>query len=85
MDKRLTDNQGSPLKKGDTIKLQAIPLELLLEHTEAKQEILRAQIGNEYLIQDSDKHGKIKLEFHDENDMFHSILVSASCVTRILG
>ena len=85
MDKRLTDNQGSPLKKGDTIKLQAIPLELLLKHTEAEQEILRAQIGNEYLIQDSDKHGKIKLEFHDENDMFHSILVSASCVTRIQG
>ncbi len=85
MDKKLTDSQGSPLKKGDTIKLQAIPLELLLEHTEAEQEILRAQIGNEYLIQDSDKHGKIKLEFHDENDMFYSILVSASCVTRILG
>ena len=85
MDKRLTDNQGSPLKKGDTVKLQAIPLEVLLELTETEQEILRAEIGNEYLIQDLTKHGKIKLEFHDENDMFHSILISASCVTRIPG
>ena len=85
MDKKLTDNQGRSLNKGDTVKLQAIPLEVLLELTETEQEILRAEIGNEYLIQDSDRHGKIKLEFHDANDMLHTILVDPSCVTRILG
>ena len=85
MDKKLTDNQGRSLKKGDTVKLQAIPLELLLELTEAEQEILRAEIGNEYLIQDSDRHGKIKLEFYDANHMLHTILVGPSCVARILG
>ncbi len=84
MDKKLTDNQGRSLNKGDTVKLQTIPLELLLELTEAEQEVLRAEIGNKYLVQGSDAHGKIKLEFHDANDMLHTILVDPSCVTRIL-
>ena len=84
MDKNLTDNQGRSLKKGDTVKLQAIPLELLLELTEAEQDLLRAEIGNKYLIQGLDAHGKIKLEFHDANDMLHTILIDPSCVTRIL-
>jgi hypothetical protein len=84
MDKKLTDNQGRSLNKGDTVKLQTIPLELLLGLTETEQEVLRAEIGNNYLIQGSDRHGKIKLEFYDTNDMLHTILVDASCVTRII-
>ena len=85
MDKKFLDHYSNSLKKGDTVKLIGIPLELFLGRTEAEQNILRAQIGNMHLIQDFNQHGKLKLEFYDKNDMPHTILISTSCVTRIFG
>ncbi len=85
MNKKLTDHQGKPLKKGDTVKLLNIPLELFLGRTETEQNTLRAEIGKMHLIQSADRHGKIKLEFHDANYIPHTIQIDPSCVTRILG
>lgn len=84
MNKKLKDHQGKPLKKGDTVKLLNIPLELFLGLTETEQKILRAEIGNMHLIQGSDRHRKIKLEFHDTNYVLRTILIDPSCVIRIL-
>ncbi len=84
MNKKLKDHQGKPLKKGDTVKLLNIPLELFLGLTETEQKILRAEIGNMHLIQGSSGHRKIKLEFHDTNYVLRTILIDPSCVIRIL-
>jgi hypothetical protein len=72
MDKKFIDRYGNSLKKGDTVKLIDIPLELFLGRTETEQNILRAEVGNNHLIQSAD-------------DIPHTILISTSCVTRILG
>ena len=84
MNKKLKDHQGKPLKKGDTVKLIHIPLELFLGLNEIEQNTLRAEIGNIHLIQGPSGHGKIKLEFHDANYVLRTILIDPSCVIRIL-
>jgi len=85
MDKKFIDRYGNSLKKGDTVKLIDIPLELFLGRTETEQNILRAEVGNNHLIQSFNRHGKLELEFYDADDIPHTILISTSCVTRILG
>lgn len=83
--KKLFDHQGSLLRKGDTVKLLALPLEMFLGLTEPEQKTLRAEIGKKHLIQGPSSQGKIKLEFYDAHGALHAILINPSCVTRILG
>jgi len=83
--KKLFDHQGSLLRKGDTVKLLTLPLEMILGLTEPEQKTLRAEIGKKHLIQGSGGQGKIKLEFYDAHGALHAILINPSCVTRILG
>lgn len=85
MGEKITDRNGNSLKRGDTVKLIDLPLELFLGRTEPEQNILRAEIGNTHFIQNINQHGKIKLVFYDEDGTSHSILISASCVARIVG
>ena len=77
------DQKGTLLRKGDTVKLLALPLEMFLGLTESEQKILRAEIGKKHLIQGSGGQGKIKLEFYDVHGALHAILINPSCVTRI--
>ncbi len=79
------DHQGTLLRKGDTVKLLTLPLEMFLGLTESEQNILRAQIGKKHLIQEPGGQGKIKMEFYDAHGALHAILINPSCVTRILG
>jgi hypothetical protein len=85
MNKKFIDRHGKPLRKGDTVKLIDIPLGLFLGLTENEQNTLRAEIGNKHLIQSSDRHGKIRLEFYDAKGTLHTILISSTCVVRIPG
>ena len=85
MNKKLVDFQGKPLKKGDIVRMLEIPQDLFSEFPRAQHAALRAEAGKVHLIQSFDKHGKIELEFHDENFTPHTIWVNSSCVTRIFG
>ena len=79
------DHKGTHLRKGDTVKLLALPLEMFLGLPESEQKVLRAEIGKKHLIQGSGGQGKIKLEFYDAHGALHAILINPSCVTRIPG
>jgi len=79
------DRQGQAIRKGDTVKLVDIPLELFLGLSESKQKTLRAEIGRMHLIQSTDQHGKLKLEFFDARSASHTIFIRPACVTRIPG
>lgn len=72
------------IKKGDTVKLVDMPLELLFERTENEQNTLRVEIGSMHLIQSSILHGKIELELYNVKGIPNTIFISPSCVTRIL-
>lgn len=85
MNKRIVDRHDNLLRKGDTVRLIDIPLELFLGLTESEQKILRAEIGNMHLIQSSDRQGKIKLEFYDFKGATRTILINPHCVARIPG
>jgi hypothetical protein len=85
MNKRFIDRHGKPLRKRDTVKLIDLPLGLFLGLTETEQNTLREEIGKMRLIQSTEQHGKIKLEFYDAKGVLHIILISPSCVTRIPG
>ena len=81
---RIFDRYGRTIRKGDTVKLVDIPLELLLGLTESEQKTLRAAIGKMHLIQSASQHGKLKLEFLDARGIIsHTIFIRPSCVTRI--
>ena len=79
------DRHGRPIRRGDTVKLVDIPLELFLGLTEPEQKTLRASIGKAHLIQSASQHGKLKLEFSDARGASHTIFIRPTCVTRILG
>lgn len=83
MSKILYDRHGKTIRKGDTVKLIDIPLELLLGLTELEQKTLRGEIGKMHLIQSANQHGKLKLEFFDARGIPHTIFIRPSCVTRI--
>jgi len=85
MNKKLVDFQGKPLKKWDIVRMLEIPQDLFSKLHKAQHTALRAEAGKVHLIQSFDKHGKIELEFHDENFTPHTIWVNSSCVTRIFG
>jgi hypothetical protein len=79
------DRHGSPIRKGDTIKLVDIPLELFLGLSESEQKTLRAEIGKMHLIQSANQLGKLELEFFDARGISHTIFIRPACVTRIPG
>ena len=81
--KKIIDRHGKAIRKGDTVQLVDIPLELLLGLTESEQNIIRAEIGKMHLIQSANQHGKLKLEFFDARGISHTIFIRPSCVTRI--
>ena len=83
--KTLSDRHGHPIRSGDTVKLIDIPLELFLGISESEQKILRAEIGKMHLIQSSNQHGKLKLEFFDARGISYIIFIRPTCVTRIPG
>ena len=83
--KSFFDHKGTLLRKGDTVKLLTLPLEMFLGLPESEQKILRAEIGKKHLIQGSGGQGKIKLEFYDAHGSLHAIFINPSCVTRIPG
>ncbi len=83
--KAFFDHKGTLLRKGDTVKLLTLPLEMFLGLPESEQKVLRAEIGKKHLIQGSVGQGKIKLEFYDVHGALHAILINPSCVTRIPG
>ena len=85
MNKKIFDRYGTSLRKGDTVQLIDLPLELFLGRTENEQNILRAEIGKTHLIQSCNPHGKLKLDFYDVDGIPHSVLISTSCVKRIPG
>jgi len=84
MDKKLVDLQEKPLKKGEVVRMLEIPQDLFSKLPKAHHVALKAEVGNVHRIQDLDEYGKMKLEFHDENYLPHTIWISPSCVTRIL-
>ena len=57
---KIIDRHGKTIRKGDTVQLVDIPLELLLGLTESEQKILRAEIGNMHLIFVSGSTGRVK-------------------------
>lgn len=79
------DSKGKILRKGDTIKLLNISLELFLGSDEVGQKALRGEIGSTHLIQDFSEYGKLKLEIHDMNNMPRTILISPLSVIRIIS
>ena len=85
MHKIFYDRHGGPIRKGDTVKLVDIPLELFLGLSEPEQKTLRAEIGKMHLIQSTNQHEKLKLEFFDARGGSHTIFIRPACVTRILG
>lgn len=80
MNKKLINRQNALTKKRGSAELLDILLELFLELTENEKETLRKKIENARFIQCSDRHGKIKLEYRDTNDAFHTILITPSKV-----
>ena len=85
MHKIFFDRHGRPIRRGDTVKLVDIPLELFLGLSESEQKILRAEIGKKHLIQSDNQHGKLKLEFFDAKGTSYIIYIRPACVTRIPG
>ena len=85
MNKIFYDCQGQAIRKGDTVKLVDIPLELFLGLSESEQKTLRAAIGKTHLIQNASQYGKLKLEFFDARGTSHTIFIRPACVTRIPG
>ena len=85
MSKIFYDRQGQAIRKGDTVKLVDMPLELFLGLTESEQKTLRAAIGKTHLIQNTNQHGRLKLEFFDAKGISHIIFIRPACVTRIPG
>ena len=79
----IIDRQGKIIRKGDTVLLVDIPLELFLGITESEQRTLRAEIGKIHLIQNTNQHGNLELEFFDAKGISHAIFIRPSCVTRI--
>lgn len=79
------DRHGRSIRRGDTVKLVDIPLELFLGLAEPEQKTLRAEIGKMHLIQSANQHGKLKLEFFDARGIPHIIFIRPACVTRIPG
>ena len=77
------DRYGRPIRRGDTVKLVDIPLELFLGLSESEQIILRTEIGKMHLIQSANQHGKLKLEFFDARGIYRIIFIRPACVTRI--
>lgn len=75
MNKKLIRRRNACPKKGGTVELLDILLELLLEK---EKESLRAKIEDARFIQCSDRHGKIKLEYCDANYALHTILITPS-------
>ena len=78
MNKKHIYSQNSLPRKEDTVELPDILLELFLELTGKEKDTLRAKIENARFIQCSDRHGKIKLEYCDENYALHTILITSS-------
>jgi len=83
--KMFYDRLGNPIRRGDTVKLVDIPLELFLELSESEQKRLRAEIGKIHLIQRANQYEKLELEFFDARGASHTIFVRPACVTRIPG
>ena len=83
--KIFSDRHGQPIRSGDTVRLVDIPLELFLGLSESEQKILRTEIGKKHLIQSSNQHGKLKLEFFDARGISYTIFIRPACVTRIPG
>jgi hypothetical protein len=79
------DRHGHPIRRGDTVKLVDIPLELFLGLSESEQKTLRAEIGKMHLIQSANQLGKLELEFFDARGISHTIFIRPACVTRIPG
>ena len=78
MNKKFINRQNTLTKKRGSAELLDILLELFLELTENEPETLRKKIENARFIQCSDRHGKIKLEYCDENYALHTILITPS-------
>ena len=85
MNKIFYDRNGCPVRKGDTVKLVDIPLELFLGLTESEQKTLRDEIGKTHLIHSAKQYGKLELEFFDARGASHTIFIRSTCVTRIPG
>ncbi len=83
MNKILYDRHGQTIRRGDTVKLIDIPLELLLGLTELEQKTLRGEIGKMHLVQNANQYGKLKLEFFDRRGISRSIFIRPSCVSRV--
>jgi hypothetical protein len=83
MNRIFYDCQGQAIRKGDTVKLVDILLELFLGRSESEQKTLRAEIGKIHLIQNTNPNGNLKLEFFDVRGVSHTIFIRLARVTRI--
>ncbi len=69
------NSQSKSSNNNGAFELLYILLEQFMELTEIEQEQLRAKIRSARFIQCSEKHGRIKIEYCDENYALNTILI----------